>query len=117
MTSGSLKVDARSIMTLFQPQPSGLPSMDQMKSAFFSFAARFWASSSETFQGMSRHSSTGGGFSDSCSFLQSESERPWGAHRSPASSKAIILFSSGTDVHPLRGGAPYNRASSAALLP
>lgn len=39
MTSGSLNVDARSTMTLFQPQPSGLPSIDQMKIGFFSFAA------------------------------------------------------------------------------
>lgn len=76
MTAESLKVDARSSTPLFQTQPSGCPSMAQIKMGFRSFAAVACASSSEVFHGIDRQASSVGGRSSLCSFSNSLTDNP-----------------------------------------
>lgn len=66
MTSGSLKLDARSSTPLFQVQPSGWPSIAQMKMGFRSRAAMACASSNEISHGMVFHEALGAGRTSLC---------------------------------------------------
>ena len=52
MISGSLKADTRSAVTLFQPLPSGWPSIDQTKMGLPSLFARLRASQREVIHGI-----------------------------------------------------------------
>ena len=58
MISGSEKADARPVMTLFQPQPRGLPSISQSKIGLPRAAARCRASHRLAIQGITVHLSS-----------------------------------------------------------
>src|SRR5262249_42547261 len=73
--SGSLKVDARSMMPLFQTQASGLPAMAQRKIGFCSVAASRCASKSDSLHGIVRQTSSFDGRTSLCSLLNSSSVR------------------------------------------
>ena len=67
MISGSAKVDSRSRIPLFQVQPSGWPSIAQMKMGLCWLTEARWASSREIFHGMVRHGASAGACSCRCS--------------------------------------------------
>lgn len=75
ITSGSLKVDARSSTPLFHVHPKGCPSIAQMKIGLFPAAATAWASSRDVFHGIVRQASSPDGCNCRCRVSKSPAVR------------------------------------------